>query len=321
MINMGLVRGEKPEINRREFLKRAASIGLGLFSSAFVAKPSWAASKNRFTIIDIHAHPIFMGMPVHPGVHTLSHAYYSRRISELKLPDFVKELDRAGIDRIVFLTVAWKGQPVRQRNEAVAELVNQQPDRFIGFAAFDPDTGQQAVDEVDHAVKKLGFSGVKIIAQNFEMDYNDRRYYPVYRKIQKLGVPVLFHTGPSLLHTRSKFGDPMTLDDVALDFPEMKIILAHMGMHRYMDAHSLLVRRPNVYADLSFWPLHPAYRKLVPWRLFEETVPGKLLIGSDFPVGQTPWEAVQAVEALPISDNFKRQILGENAARLLGLSK
>ena len=111
----------------------------------------------------------------------------------------------------------------------------------------------------------------------------------------------------------------MTLDDVALDFPRMKIIVAHMAMHRYMDAHCLMVRHPNVYADLSFWPLHPTYRRLIPWPLFEETVRDKILLGSDFPVGQTPGDAIEAVQGLPVSDPFKRQILGENAARLLGL--
>ena len=270
-------------------------------------------------IIDIHTHPVFLGMPIHPGLDGLSKAYYGRGMSRLTLSDFVKELDRAGVDKVVFLSVCWKNQPVRPRNEAVAELLRQCPDRFIGFASFDPNTGQQATDEIVHAVKELGFAGVKTIAQNVEMFYNDPRCYPIYEKVQELGIPILFHTGPSFLETRSKFGDPMTLDDVALDFPQMKIILAHMGMQKYMEVHSLLVRHPNVYADLSFWPLHPAYRVPIPWRLFEETVPEKLLLGSDFPVGQTPSEAIEAVNSLPVSEKFKTRILGENAARLLSV--
>lgn len=271
-------------------------------------------------IIDIHAHPVFAGMPVHPGVHRLSQAYYNRRALELTLPDFVQELDRAGVDKVVFLTSSWKGQPVRERNEATADLIHRYPERFIGFGSFDPNAGHEAVDDAEYAIKGLGLVGVKTIAQNVEVFYNDPRYYPVYEKVQELGVPILFHTGPSFLQTRTKFGDLITLDDVALDFPNMKMILAHMGMQGFMDAHSLLVRHPNVYADLSFWPLHPSYRSLIPWSLFEETVPGKILLGSDFPVGQTPNEAIEAVQGLPVSDNFKTQILGENAARLLGLA-
>lgn len=270
-------------------------------------------------IIDFHAHPVFSGTPIHPGVDRLSQAYYGRDALKLSAAEFIQEMDRAEIDRAVLLTAGWKNQPARPRNEATAELIQQHPDRFIGFASFDPNTGEQAVADVEHAVEKLRLRGIKIIAQNVELAYNDPRYYPVYEKIQQLGVPILFHTGPSFLGTRTKFWNPSALDDVALDFPEMKIVLAHMGMQDYMDAHSLLVRHPNVYADLSFWPLHPAYRALIPWSLFEQTVPMKILFGSDFPVGQSPTEARQAVDGLPVRKKFKRQILGENAAALLQL--
>lgn len=270
-------------------------------------------------IIDVHAHPVFAGVPIHPGVHSISHTYYSRSAFEITLQDYIKELDRARIDRAVLLTVAWKNAPVRQRNEATAEIVGQYLNRLIGFAAFDPNVGDQAVAELEYGVNELRLRGAKIVAQNVEMFYNDPRYYSVYAKIDQLGIPIMFHTGPSFLGTRSQFGEPSTLDDVALAFPKMKIIIAHLGMHRFMDAHSLLVRHANVYADLSFWPLHRAYRKLIPWQLFEETVAEKLLMGSDFPVGQSPIEAVEAVNSLPISDRFKAQILGENAVKLLGI--
>ena len=270
-------------------------------------------------IIDFHAHPVFSDLPIHPGLDKLSIAYYRRQSMKWSLSNFIRESDRAGVDKTVLLTVCWKNQPVRARNEATAELIRQYPNRFIGFASFDPNASEQAVIEVEYAVNELGFKGLKTIAQNVEVAYNDPRYYPVYRHIQELKVPILFHTGPSFLGTRSKFWDPTTLDDVALDFPEMKIVLAHMGMQDYMQAHSLLVRHVNVYADLSFWPLHPAYCRLIPWSLFEETVPQKIFFGSDFPVGQSPTEAVEAVKSLPVSSYFKQRILGENAAKLLGL--
>lgn len=270
-------------------------------------------------IVDAHTHPVFLGGYIHPGLDQLSMAYYGRESLKWTLANFLAELDRARVDKAVMLTVSWKGQPVRQRNEATAELVSHHSDRFIGFGSFDPNTGAEAVGEVEYAVRKLGLSGVKIVAQNVEVSYNDPRYYPIYEKIEQLGVPVLFHTGPSFLHTRSKFGDPSTLDDVAHDFPKMKIIIAHLAMERFLDAHSLLVRHSNVYADLSFWPLHPAYRRLIPWEVLEQTVAEKLLLGSDFPAGQTPTEAIEAAQCLPVGDEFKAKILGGNAARLFSL--
>lgn len=273
---------------------------------------------NR-NIIDAHVHPVFAGGFIHPGLDQLSNAYYSRDCIKWSFEQFLAEMDRVGIAKAVVLTASWKGQPVRARNRATAELVRLRPDRLIGFAAFDPNAGPGALEEVEYAIRELRLSGVKIIAQNVEMFYNDRRFYPIYEKVQELEAPILFHTGPSFLHTRSKFGDPLSLDDVAHDFPRMKMIMAHLAMERFLDAHSLLVRHPNLYADLSFWPLHPLYRDLIPWRLFEATVPGKILFGSDFPAGQTPAEAVAAVRSLPVSEGFKARILEENARNLLKL--
>jgi predicted TIM-barrel fold metal-dependent hydrolase len=294
---------------------------MGPASVSEKSKKKWPGTNTRrlLVIIDIHTHPVFSGMPIHPGLDELSKAYYGREMLRLTLSDFIEELDRSGVDKVVLLTACWKNQPVRPRNQAVAELLRQYPQRFIGFASFDPNTGQQAVEEIEYAVNELGFSGVKSVAQNVEIFYNDPRCYPIYERVQELRIPILFHTGPAFLHTETKFGDSTTIDDVALEFPQMKIVLAHMGMHRYLDAHALLVRHANVYADLSFWPLHPSYRHLIPWSMLEQTVPDKILLGSDFPVGQTPGEAIQAVKTLPVSDKLKSQILGENAARLLGL--
>lgn len=270
-------------------------------------------------IVDAHTHPVFLGGYIHPGLDQLSKAYYGRECIKWTRADFLAGLDRAGVDKAIVLTVSWKGHPIRERNEATAELVSQHPDRLVGFASFDPNTGAGAVEEVQYAVEQLGLSGVKIVAPNVEVSYNDPRYYPIYERIEQLGVPIVFHTGGSFLHTRSKFGDPLTLDDVAHDFPEMKVIVAHLAMERFLDAHSLLVRHANVYADLSFWPLHPIYRRLIPWSVLEETVADKLLYGSDFPVGQTPTEGIAAVKSLPVSDDFKAKVLGENTAKVLGL--
>jgi predicted TIM-barrel fold metal-dependent hydrolase len=145
-------------------------------------------------IIDAHAHPVFAGMPFHPGVHHLSQAYYSRKALEWTLPEFVNEMDRAGIDKVILLTACWKGQPARQRNEATAEILRHNPERFVGFGSFDPNTGGEAVTEIEYAIKGLGLAGVKAVAQNVEVFYNDPRCYPVYEKIQELGVPILFHS-------------------------------------------------------------------------------------------------------------------------------
>jgi hypothetical protein len=195
------------------------------------------------------------------------------------------------------------------------------PDKFIGFAGFDPNRGEEAVADIEHAIKDLGYKGLKTVSPLLELDINDKAFYPCYAKAQELGVPITIHTGASslVMGSRIKYAQPTMVDDVAFDFPDLKIICAHMGGHQYMDAYNMLVRHRNVYADLCFWPLNPLYKDMIPWRLLEDTVPDKILLGSDYPCGQTPKEAVQTVQELPISEEFKQKILGGNAANLLSL--
>jgi len=176
------------------------------------------------------------------------------------------------------------------------------------------------VADIEYAVIELGFSGIKTVSALMGLDINDKAYYPCYAKAQELGVPIMIHTGTGLvLGSRVKHVHPLMVDDVAFDFPNLKIICAHLGAWNYMDIHGMLVRHSNVFADLSFWPLNPHYINLVPWRLLEETVQDKIFLGSDYPGGQTPQEALEAVKSLSISEEFKRKIMGDNAARLLGI--
>ena len=137
---------------------------------------------------------------------------------------------------------------------------------------------------------------------------------------EELGIPILIHTGATVLKgCRVKHVHPLMIDDVAFDFPDLKIICAHLGCWQYMDAINMLLHHSNVFADISFWPLHPMYVDLVPWSLLEKTLSDKILLGSDYPVAQTPKEAVEAVNKLPISQSFKDNILGKNAAKILNL--
>ena len=283
-------------------------------------------------IIDMHVHPIFeevlqnlsaipQGLRMIHNLEQTSKNYFYRSQKILSLADFQQEMGDAHIDRVALLITGVKGIPVRQTNERVSTLLHMLPDKFIGFAGFDPSQGEEAVADIEYAVKKLGFKGLKIVSSMMDLDINDKALYPCYAKAQELGVPITIHTGASslVMGSRVKHIQPLMVDDVAFDFPNLKIICAHMGGHQYMDVHSMLVRHRNVYADLCFWPLNPHYRDMIPWRLLEDTVRDKILLGSDYPCGQILKEAVEAVQNLPISDDFKVKILGKNAARLLAL--
>jgi predicted TIM-barrel fold metal-dependent hydrolase len=301
----------------------------------------WNTREVIVVKIDIHVHPQFVEPQqgnAPPQLHTkkldivanpqdfpialsqTSQYYYQRNHVMLPLPEFINQMNQAGIDKVVLVNPAIKGIPVRPMNEGVAKLLKAYPDKFIGFAGFDPNTGAQAVDEIEYAVKELGFSGIKTVSSTLELDINDKAFYPCYSKAQELGIPILTHVGSVLIKgVRVKHVHPLMVDDVAFDFPDLKIICAHLGSWQYLDTISMLLHHQNVFADLSFWPLHPLYAGLVPWSLLERTVSDKILLGSDYPAGQTPREAVEAVKKLPVSQNFKEKILGNNAARILGL--
>jgi hypothetical protein len=279
-------------------------------------------------IVDMHVHPIFQETPQTPetiqmiqSLELTSKNYFRRSQRILSLGDFQKEMKETSIDKVVLQIATSKGSPARQVNEYASMLLRMFPDKFIGFAGFDPNRGEEAVADIEHAIKDLGYKGLKTVSPLLELDINDKAFYPCYTKAQELGVPITIHTGASslVMGSRIKYAQPTMVDDVAFDFPDLKIICAHMGAHQYMDAYNMLVRHRNVYADLSFWPLNPLYKNMIPWRLLEDTVPDKILLGSDYPCGQTPKEAVQTVQELPISEEFKQKILGGNAAHLLNL--
>lgn len=291
-------------------------------------------------IIDVHVHPQFVGMPPGPPAQNAprkldlvsnpeniefaltqtSEGYFKRNHVMMPLPEFVDLMGKAKIDKAVLVNAAIKGLPVRPMNEAVAEILKRYPDRFIGFAGFDPDTGGDSVSEIEYAVETLGFSGIKSVPSALELDLNDKAFYPFYSKAEELGIPVLVHVGSVILKgLRAKHVHPLMVDDIAFDFPDLKIICAHLGGWQYMDTINMMLHHRNVYADISFWPLNPLFKELVPWKLLERTLSDKIMLGSDYPAGQTPKEAAESVRTLPISDSFKEKILGENASRLLGL--
>ncbi len=290
--------------------------------------------------IDVHVHPQFVGMlPGPPPLNApkklnvvsnpenigfaltqTSENYFKRGHVMMSLPEFIDQMDEAKVDKAVLVNPAIKGLPVRPMNEAVANLLKAYPDRFIGFAGFDPNAGEDPVREVEYAVEELGFSGVKSVPSTLELDINDKAFYPFYAKAEELGIPILIHVGSVILKgMRTKHVHPLMIDDVAFDFPDLRIICAHLGGWQHMDTINMLLHHKNVYADISFWPLNPFYMDLVPWKLLERMLPDKIMFGTDYPAGQTPREGVESVEKLPISDSFKEKILGTNASRLLGL--
>lgn len=210
-------------------------------------------------------------------------------------------------------------------NEEVAELAAENADVMIPFASLDPARGDAAVREARRLIEHYGVRGFKFHPQYQEFHPNDTAAYPLYEVIAEARLPALFHTGHSGMGTgmrggggiRLKYGDPMPIDDVAVDFPDMPIILAHPSWPWQDQALSMALHKPQVYIDLSGWS--PKYFPPQLVQFANTQLKHKVLFGSDYPL-ITPDRWLGDFERLGMRDDVKPLILKENAARLLGLT-
>lgn len=195
--------------------------------------------------------------------------------------------------------------------------------RLVPFGGFHPRHARQPRREIDRLLHTYEMGGIKIhgphmlLAPNAYLD-GARALRLLYERCEEEGVPVMFHTGTTVFPgARNKFGDPLLLDDVAVDFPKLKIILAHGGRPLWMETAAFLVRRhPNVWLEISSVPP----RALLEYFPRLEELSQKALFGSDWPGPHVPGMRANAdaVAALPLSSEAKRRMLYENARRLLG---
>jgi uncharacterized protein len=209
-------------------------------------------------------------------------------------------------------------------SEEVAESCAKHPDVLIPFASVDPWRGQAAVRSARRLVREHGVRGFKFHPSLQAFHPNDAQFYPLYEAIEELGVPALFHTGQTGIGAgvprgggiRLKYANPLALDDVAADFPDLTVIAAHPSFPWQDEALAVATHKPNVYIDLSGWS--PKYFPPQLVRYANTLLRDKVLFGSDYPV-ITPDRWLADFATLDIKPEVKPLILKENAARLLGL--
>ena len=254
----------------------------------------------------------------------------------------IREMEEAGIDKTVLLALdghfAFTANlTYKDYNNYVANIVNEYPDKFIGFCGIDPRRGKEAIQELERCVEELGLKGLKLYPlTGFYPD--DLKFYPFYKRVQELDIPILIHTGSGPPNTYIKYCQPIYVDKVAIDFPDIKIIMAHMGSPFTNQAISVAGKNFNVYLDISAW--EPVL-KMMPAAFIQALFQAKLscgidkiLFGSDWPLF-TPilslkdW--VKGIRKLKIppplklmgltdfTEKDKDKILGINAAKVLGL--
>lgn len=234
-----------------------------------------------------------------------------------KYPDnFVKFIKECGIDYAVILAEISPITTGVCTNEQVEEFCKGY-NNLIPFGCINIYMETNPAKKLEELIIKRGFKGLKLYPTYQYFYPNDHKLYPLYAVAQELGIPIMFHTGSSVFKgARIKYGDPLYFDDVAVDFPDLQILMVHSGRGFWYDRAFFLARlHPNLYMELAGLP---------PGRLFSyfpefERNADKIIFASDWPGVPDLKKNIQDIKKLPISEASKEKILGGNAARILKL--
>lgn len=194
-------------------------------------------------------------------------------------------------------------------NDATATFAAAHPDRLIPFLSVHP-YDAECLDEFERCRTDLGMRGVKLGANYQNFDPLEARALAIYERAQKYNMPILFHQGTSPVRNAPiRYAHPLLMDEIAMRYPDLKIIMAHVGHPWQPDTCVVIRKHPNVYADISgnFYRPFSYWEQMV--KAAEWNVLDKLLIGSDFPI-TTMQETIDGLR------NINRVVEGTNLPRV-----
>jgi hypothetical protein len=234
---------------------------------------------------------------------------------------YLGKMDRAGIDRSLLIGVRAGDLNVKGSfeipYERVAEVCAAHPDRFSGLAGLDPYRGMQGLRDLEHAVKHLGFVGAHFYPHWFGLAPDHAKWYPYYAKCCELDIPVMLQVGHNLVYSRERrlpsVGKPICLDQVAIDFPELKILGIHIGVPWTDEMISMAWKHENVFIGVdAYAPKHwPA--SLVHY--LDTYGRQKVLFGTDWPVID-PERAVREIGDLKLRPETMAALMRDNALKV-----
>lgn len=279
-------------------------------------------------IVDCHTH-----LWRYPGElsEALTHEMFRMRqqACDLDVTPAMHRSATASVDRAIVFGLRAPLTGFMTENDTVATYVKSDPKKLIGFAAICP-TEAGCVEEVDRSVHDLGLRGLKMSPIYGGWEPLDKRALEIYGRAEKLGLPILFHQGATFPREAPlKYANPILLEDVALLFPELRIVIAHLGHPWSAEAIVVMRKHPHVYSDISGlfyrpWQYYNALQLAV-----EYGVADKLLFGTDYPVA-TFDETVKGLHSvvqlsrdmnLPeLPSDLADQIIHRDTLSLLGLA-
>jgi len=270
-------------------------------------------------IIDFHLH-IGRKEDWHPWVIEYLreiNSYLFQNFNKLMSPDGLEEyLVREGIDYAVVLAEDSPFTTGVVTNNYVHKFCKGRK-RLIPFASINPVTTPNPEESLEKCVREMEFQGLKLYPTYQHFFPNEREVYPLYEKAVELGVPVMFHTGSSIYrHSKLKYGDPLHLDEVASDFPKLKVVMAHSGRGFWYDRAFFLSRlHKNIYMEISGLPP----QKLLQYFPELEKNADKVIFGSDWPGVKGIKENIDALFSLSLKETTIEKILYRNAEKILGM--
>ena len=228
--------------------------------------------------------------------------------------DFCAMLAEKGVDYAVILAEDTPAVTGVADNRMVADFCKGHP-QLLPFCTFDPLKEKDMPGQLRQLAAE-GFRGVKLYPTYNFFYPNAPMMYPLYETAQELGLPVMFHTGLSVFKSsRLKYGSPIFYDDIAVDFPELKIVMCHGGRDCwYREAFTVARLHKNVYIDVAGLPP----KKLLTYFPDLPRLARKFVFGTDWPSVDIGKNA-DAIAQLPLPEEDIRAILGETAKRLVGV--
>jgi len=207
-------------------------------------------------------------------------------------------------------------------NEYVSALCKAYPDRFIGFTSVNP-KGENPVGVLKKAISDLGLKGLKFHPPLQDFFPNEEKYFPIYQTAQELGIPVVFHVGSTPFGSLCKLSqaNPLLIDDVAVAFPELRIMLTHLGTLWQNEAFMVVEKNPNVFIDTAAYLYE--IEEILTENLISRIGEDKIIFGTDYPMPSPPHAAhnmkafVEEIKQLPISSEIKEKIFSKNFKRMM----
>ena len=240
------------------------------------------------------------------------------------LETYLEKMDRARIQRSLLVAVRAGDLRIKGSFEIpydrVADICQRYPDRFSGLAGVDPTRGMQGLRDLEYAVKEYGFVGAHLYPHWFGLPPDHARYYPIYAKCCELEIPLMMQVGHCLRYQRERIlpsvGRPITLDQIAIDFPELVLIGIHLGYPWTEEMISVAWKHENVHIGSDAYAPRHWPESFV--HFINTWGKDKVLFGTDWPVID-PERAVKEIDTLELRPESKQKFLRDTALRLFRL--